>query len=252
MIVETEEDFRGILRIGQICGMTLQHMLNQVEPGMTTADLDAMGAAFLQQYNAQSAPITAYEFPGWTCISINDEVAHGVPGARVIQPGDVVNVDVSAVLEGYWGDTGASMIVPPVDETHRALCETTKRAMNAGIAQAKAGQQLFTIGRAIEKVAKSAGYRIIRSLAGHGVGAGIHEPPTVFNFYTRRNNKPMQDGMVFTIEPFVNAGKGVVFTDKRDGWTLKTIDRSVAAQYEHTVIINGDDPILTTRVEGSH
>ncbi|MGB1285852.1 MAG: type I methionyl aminopeptidase [Aggregatilineales bacterium] len=252
MVIKNETDLQGLMRIGQICGHALQYMLSKVEPGITTAELDRLGAAYLQKHSAQSAPITAYDFPGYTCISVNEAIAHGVPDSRVIQAGDIVNIDVSAVLEGYWGDTGASMIVPPVNPVYQKLCDSTRKAMNAGIAQAKAGQPLHSIGRAIEKVAKKDKYRVIRSLAGHGVGRSIHENPTIFNYYTRRNRQKMQDGMVFTIEPFFNTGKGMVYTDSNDKWTLKTTDHTMSAQYEHTVIVNGNDPILVTKVDGSH
>jgi methionyl aminopeptidase len=225
VVVKNSKDLENLMRIGQICGLTLQHMLAHVEPGMTTRQLDAIGAAFLKKHSAQSAPITAYKFPGTTCISLNDEVAHGVPGDRVIRAGDVVNVDVSAVLEGYWGDTGATMLVPPI----------------------KANMPLYSIGKAVEDVAKRGRYTIIRTLGGHGVGRGIHEDPTVFNYYTRQAKQPLTEGLVITIEPFLSVGKGRVYT-ARDGWTLKTVDRKVAAQYEHTVVIAGDKAIPVTKV----
>jgi len=132
MTIENNRDLRGLMRIGQICGLALQHMLAHVEPGMTTKELDLIGAEFLKKQGAVSAPILAYNYPGYTCISLNDEAAHAVPGDRVIQPGDLVNVDVSAVLEGYWGDTGATMIVPPVRSEYQRLCEHTKGLSRRG------------------------------------------------------------------------------------------------------------------------
>lgn len=247
MTVESEQDIQNLLRIGQICGQALQHMLAQVEPGMTTAQLDAIGAAFLQQHNAQSAPILAYKFPGWTCISINNEAAHGIPGPRTIQPGDVVNIDVSAELEGYWADTAATLIVPPASAEHKRLCKFTQRALDRGIQAVKAGRRLNEIGKAVESVARKGGYSIIRDLPGHGVGRHIHEKPSIFNFYIPRDRAVIKDGMVFTIEPFFSMGSGRIFTE-RDGWTLKGSDGSVSAQYEHTIIVDGDTPILATAV----
>ncbi len=247
MTVEGDHDLRGLLRIGQICGETLKYMLERVQPGMSTAELDQLGAEFLAKQGAKSAPITAYRFPGHTCISINDEVAHGIPGNRVIQPGDMVNIDVSAVLEGYWCDTGASVPMPPVNPEYDRLCDYTRQALQAGIAAAQEGAPLYAVGRAIESVAQRGGYNIIRDLGGHGVGRHIHEKPSVPNYYTKRAKSKLTDGLVVTIEPFLTPGRGTIYT-AADKWTLKTNDGRVAAQYEHTIIINGNAPILLTAV----
>lgn len=251
MIVRNEHDLQGIQRIGQICGEALKYMLAHVEPGITTKELDQIGAAFLKKQGAASAPITAYQYPGWTCISLNDQVAHGIPGKKVVKEGDVINIDVSAVLEGYWGDTGASMLVGEGTKRHKKLLTDTRSALYAGIKQAKAGQTVNMIGKTIERYAKKGRYRVLKQLSGHGVGRHIHEDPTVPNFYTRKARQRLQDGLVITIEPFFNLGRGIIVTD-RDGWTLRTPDKSISAQYEHTVIINGDDPILVTKVDGGH
>ncbi len=247
MTIENDDDLQKLLRIGQICGLTLHHMLAHVEPGMTTAQLDAIGAAFLKQHKARSAPILAYNYPGHTCISLNDEAAHGIPGERVIQPGDLINVDVSAELEGYWADTGASAIVPPVSPAFERLCAFTRAALAEGIKVAHAGQPANVIGKAVEAIAQIGGYRVIRALTGHGVGRHIHERPSVFNFDNPRDHAQLTEGLVITIEPFLSLGEGRVYTD-RDGWTLRSVDGSVAAQYEHTLVIAGDQPILVTAV----
>jgi methionyl aminopeptidase len=245
MTIDNNDDLEKLLRIGRICALTLQHMLDQVEPGMTTAQLDAIGAAFLKSHNAQSAPILAYRFPGHTCISLNDEAAHGIPGDRVIRAGDLINVDVSAELEGYWADTGASMPVPPVRPEYERLCLFTKRARDKAISVARAGRPINAIGRAVERVARQGGYTVIQSLTGHGVGRHIHEKPTVFNFYHKRNREPLPEGLVITIEPFLTLGDGRIYTDDNQ-WTYRSMDGSVAAQYEHTVVITRAQPILVT------
>jgi methionyl aminopeptidase len=247
MTIDSEEDLEGLIRIGRICGLALKHMLEQVEPGMTTAQLDDIGKAFLMKHNARSAPILAYKFPGWTCISLNDVAAHGVPGPRKIQPGDVVNIDVSAELEGYWADTAATMIVPPAQPEHKRLCRFTQRALNAGLKAARAGERLNQIGKAVENVARRGGYSIIRNLPGHGVGRYIHEKPSVFNFYNRRDKTRLFEGLVITIEPFLSMGNGHIYTDE-DQWTLRAVDGTVSAQYEHTVVITNEEPILITAV----
>lgn len=252
MNIESERDLRGMKRIGEICGLTLKLMLDSAEPGMSTRDLDDIGRDFLQAAGALSAPIQAYEFPGYTCISLNDEAAHGVPRKdRFIQPGDLLNVDVSAALEGYWGDTGASVIVPPASAELARLCQATRNALQLAIELAAPGQRARTIGRAVEKYARRRGYRTLRELGGHGVGRHIHEAPSIPNFYNWRNRAVLRDGMVLTLEPFVNTGRGRV-EEAEDGWTLRAVDGSYTAQYEHTVIINGDAPILVTKVDGGY
>ncbi len=247
MTIENDDDLQMLLRIGRICGEAVQVMLKAVGPGVTTADLDAIGAEFLKKHGARSAPILAYKFPGHTCISINDEAAHGIPGPREIQPGDLVNIDVSAELDGYWADTAASLIVPPVSPEADRLCRFTKRALDDAIKVVRAGQPLNLIGKAVERIARKGRYAIIRELPGHGVGRHIHEKPSVFNFYHRKDKTVMHEGMVFTIEPFFSMGSGRIYTGK-DGWTLRTVDHSLSAQYEHTVIVTADGPILATAV----
>ncbi len=252
MQIESEKDLRGMKRIGEICGLTLKLMLDSAEAGMSTRDLDDIGRDFLARTGAVSAPLLAYEFPGYTCISLNDEAAHGVPRKdRQISPGDLLNVDVSAELEGYWGDTGASIIIPPARPEQRRLCRATRRALDLAIGMARNGQRSNAIGRAVEKYARRQGYRTLRQLGGHGVGRHIHEAPSIPNYYNWRNRAVLRDGMVVTLEPFLNAGRGRV-REAEDGWTLRTVDGSATAQYEHTVIINGADPILLTAVEGGY
>ena len=252
MRIESDKDLRGMRRIGEICGLTLNRMLDSAEAGMSTRDLDDIGRDFMTEMGAVSAPIRAYGFPGYTCISLNDEAAHGIPRKdRLIQPGDLLNVDVSAVLEDYWGDTGASIIVPPQRPALQQLCQATRRALDLSIQLARPGQRANAIGRAVEKLARKHGYRTLRQLGGHGVGRHIHEKPSIPNYYNKRNREVLEDGMVLTLEPFLNTGRGQIQTEA-DGWTLRTVDGSLSAQYEHTVIINGAEPILVTRVEGGY
>ena len=252
MNIESDRDLRGMKRIGEICGLTLKLMLDSAEPGMSTRDLDDIGRDFLLAAGALSAPIQAYEFPGYTCISLNDEAAHGVPRKdRFIRAGDLLNVDVSAALEGYWGDTGATIIVPPARAELVRLCQATRNALQLAIELARPGQRARAIGRAVEKYARGRGYRTLRSLGGHGVGRHIHEKPSIPNYHNWRNRAVLRDGMVLTLEPFVNTGRGRV-EEAEDGWTLRADDGSYTAQYEHTVIINGDAPILVTKVDGGY
>jgi methionyl aminopeptidase len=251
MIVSNPAELAGLIKVGNVVGRTVVHMARHMQPGMTTAELDNIGARFLRQNGAESAPIHDYKYPAATCISINDEAAHAIASPdRVIRPGDLVNIDVSAIMDGYYGDTGASFPVPPISEEVQRLCDYTKKALAAAINAAKAGQPLWVIGKASGAVAKEGGYTIIRELGGHGVGRKLHEPPhSIPHYYTKRARGKLKVGQVLTIEPFLNAGKGEIYKAD-DGWSLITKDGSIAAQYEHTVVITEGKPILTTRVEG--
>ena len=252
MQIQSNADLRGIWRVGQVCGMTLKTMLDSAAPGMSTRDLDDIGRDCLHSFGAHSAPLQAYEFPAYTCISLNDEAAHGVPRKdRIIQPGDLLNVDVSAVLDGYWGDTGATIIVPPATPRLLDLCEAARDALRLSIDMARPGMRVNAIGRAVQKQARRRGYGTIRELGGHGVGRHIHEAPVIPSVYHWRNRAKLRDGMVITLEPFVCEGKGHIYTAD-DGWTLVTKDGGLSAQYEHTVIVNGDEPILVTKVAGGY
>jgi methionyl aminopeptidase len=245
MTIRGEDELAGILRIGSICGRVRDQMLGRIEPGMTTAELDAIGREQLDRAGARSAPRLAYDFPGDTCISVNEEAAHGIPGSRVLQPGDVVNVDVSAELNGFWADTGATALVPPAAAEHTRLCRSTRRALTHAIRSATAGAPIRAIGKAVEKVAKKAGFSIIRELCGHGVGRAIHEEPQVLNYHQPGLQGLLHDGLVIAVEPFLSTGRGMIETAP-DGWTLRETPGAVNAQYEHTLVITQGKPIVAT------
>ena len=245
MTVENEAQLAALKRIGRIVALTLNLMRERIQAGMTTGELDEIGARELKRLGARSAPILAYNYPGSTCISINDEAAHGIPGPRVIQPGDLVNIDVSAELDGYFADSGASVAIPPVAPSVSRLCDYTQRALEAAISATKAGVRLQEVGRAVQRVATRGGYHCIRELGGHGIGRKIHEPPSVPNWNNRAARGILQEGQVITLEPFLTTGAIHVNT-AADGWTLRTTDGSLSAQYEHTVVVTRGRPILLT------
>lgn len=247
MSIESERDLEKLLAIGRIVGMTVKTMADALRAGMTTAELDEIGAAYLQAHGARSAPQLVYNFPSATCISINDEAAHGIAGDRVIQPGDLVNIDVSAELDGYFADTGASFPVEPIAPEWLRLCDYTRSALRRALEAARAGQPLNAIGRAVEKEAARGGYRVVRDLGGHGVGRHIHEKPSVPNYYTKRASQRLEEGLVITIEPFLSPKADRVITAD-DGWTLRTPNGSRVAQYEHTIVITRGAPVLVTAV----
>ena len=215
-------------------------------PGVTTAELDAIGKEYLDRCGARSAPQLAYGFPGVTCISVNDQLAHGIPSPeRVLRAGDLVNIDVSAELDGYWADTGASFPVGTVSAQASALLRATRLALEDGMAQARADAPLRNIGRAVERRAKRCGFRVVRNLCGHGVGRHIHEDPLVPNTFHPRDQTLLREGLVITIEPFLTTGATMAVEDV-DGWTLRSPDGSRGAQFEHTMIITHGRPIVVT------
>ena len=246
MTIETERDIDGLKRVGRIVAVVLREMLASIEAGMTTAELDDVGKTLLDRHGAQSAPQLTYKFPGATCISVNEEAAHGIPGSRVIQPGDVVNVDVSAELDAYFADTGGTRVVPPSTPVKDRLCHATKLALQEAVAEARAGNRLNRIGKAVQRVAKTHRFKIIKNLAGHGVGRSLHEEPdSILGYFEPRDARELREGMVIAIEPFLST-KSTFVEEAGDGWTLVGTQGNLSAQYEHTLIVTRGEPIIVT------
>jgi len=246
MSINDERDVEGLKRVGAIVAAARDAMGAHVAPGISTAELDAIGKAILDRHSARSAPRLAYGFPGVTCISVNDQIAHGIPSEKcVLGAGDLVNIDVSAELDGYWADTGASFPVGMVSAQASALLQATRLALQDGMSQARAGAPLRNIGRAVERRAKQCGFKVIRNLCGHGVGRNIHEQPSVPNTFDRQDRTVLRAGLVITIEPFLTLGATMAVQDP-DGWTLRSSDGSLGAQFEHTMIVTGRGPIVVT------
>jgi methionyl aminopeptidase len=247
MTIQTQDDVEALKRIGRIVSSVLHEMLDAAEPGMTTRELDSIGERLLASHGARSAPILTYGFPGSTCISINEEAAHGIPGNRVIRAGDVLNVDVSAELGGYFADTGGTKVVPPTNAQKTRLCEATRVALEQAMKQARAGQLISGIGAAIQRTAKSYGFQVIENLGSHGVGRALHEAPEhIPPYFDPADRRILKDGMVITIEPFLST-KSRVVREAGDGWTLVGAQGNLSAQYEHTMIITRGEPIVVTQ-----
>lgn len=246
MTIETQDDVVALKRIGRIVSLTLQRMLDAAEPGMTTRELDLIGERLMEEHGARSAPKFTYNFPGTTCISINEEAAHGIPGDRIIRAGDVLNVDVSAELGGYFADTGGTTVVPPTTPQKTRLCHATRTALAEAMKTARAGQPINRIGAAIERTAKAYGFKIIENLASHGVGRALHEEPEhIPGYFDPSDMRTLHEGMVITIEPFLST-KSRIVTEASDGWTLAGVNGNLSAQYEHTMIITKGVPIVVT------
>ncbi|HYQ04652.1 MAG TPA: type I methionyl aminopeptidase [Polyangiaceae bacterium] len=245
MSIDDEKDLAALKRVGAAVADARDTMASQVAPGVTTAELDEVGRDVLRRHGARSAPQVAYGFPGVTCISVNDELAHGIPSKRVLREGDLINIDVSAELDGYWADSGASFPVGRVSTRARSLLYSTRAALNDAIAEVRAGAPMRNIGRAVERRAKRSGFRVVRNLCGHGVGRHIHEEPQVPNIYERDNPLVLHEGLVMTIEPFLTTSATYTI-ESDDGWTLRTPDGSIGAQFEHTMVVTNGAPIIIT------
>ena len=246
MTITHQDELDGLREIGRIVANTMRGMAKAMEPGITTRELDAIGRELLDREGAVSAPQSEYAFPGATCISVNEEIAHGIPGDRVIAPGDLVNIDVSASKNGFYADTGASYRVAPVPPALGRLCRDGRRAMQIGIAQVGTDKPLAGIGRAIGRFAADRGYSLIRNLASHGVGRSLHEyPDQVATWPTRGDRRRIDKGLVLTVEPFLSTG-ALWATEGTDGWTLYGEPSAPVVQYEHTVVATDRGAIVVT------
>ncbi|MHB0954509.1 MAG: type I methionyl aminopeptidase [Allorhizobium sp.] len=246
MIVSSEDDLNGLKDIGRICASAVKIMGAALEPGITTRELDQIGRKVLEDAGAQSAPEFCYEFPGATCISVNEEIAHGIPGDRKIAAGDLVNIDVSGVKNGLFGDTGSSFIVPPAKPKIEKLCRDGKRALWVGLNQVRTGQPMVNIGNAIGTFARKNRYTLIQNLASHGIGHSLHEEPKELSTWPDPDEtRIMEEGLVFTIEPFLSLG-GMWAEDGDDPWTLYSDPKAPTVQFEHTIVVTKNGPIILT------
>jgi len=245
MTIDSENDIRQLKTIGRICAEALKTMIKAVRPGISTAELDEIGRVFLEAEGARSAPQVMYNFPGTTCISVAPVIAHGIPDAYRLEGDDLIHIDVSAELNGYYADTGASVIVDKCPEAEK-LVEATKATLWKILRNARAGSRLNEIGRTVQAEAQRHGFHPIVDLTGHGIGHSLHEEPhEVLNFYNPLDKRVLNEGLVLAIEPFLTTGRGRV-SELTDGWSLRTTDRALAAQFEHTVIITRGQPVVLT------
>lgn len=221
-------------------------MQGAVRAGMTTRELDEIGRAFLEAEGARSAPQAMYKFPAATCISVSPVIAHGIPNDHVLREGELIHIDVSAELDGYYADTGASLVVSKAERRFEKLIEATKATLNKALRAAKAGNPLNGISRAVQTEARKRGYNVIYDLTGHGIGRKLHEEPReILNYYNPSDRRILNEGLVLAVEPFLTTGVGRV-TQERDGWSLRTSDKAIAAQFEHTIIVTKNEPIILT------
>lgn len=249
MTIASDDELDRLKEIGRIVANTLAAMGAVIEPGMTTGELDELGRGLLERAGAAPAPELCYGFPGATCISVNEEIAHGIPGKRRIGAGDLVNIDVSARKNGVFADTGASFAVPPVSKAIERLCRDGRRATWTGIRQVGANKPLSDIGKAIGAFARRNRYTLVQNLASHGVGHSLHEEPTeIATWPVQSERRIMNEGLVFTVEPFLSLGAEWAEDggEAGDAWTLYASPRAPTVQYEHTVVATRNGPLVVT------
>lgn len=230
---------------GRITARALRLVGEAVVPGVTTAELNRIAEETIRSAGAIPAFKGYHGFPGTICSSINDQVVHGIPGATVLRDGDIISVDVGAIVDGYYGDSAMTFAVGEIGQAARSLMEATRHALEAGIAECVPGRRLYDISHAVQAVAEGAGFSVVREYVGHGIGRSMHEDPQLPNFGAAGQGPTLASGMVFAIEPMVNAG-GAAVRSLDDGWTVVTEDGSLSVHFEHTVAVTDDGPFVLT------
>lgn len=245
MSVDTPEQMEGLERAGRVVAATLRALRGAVAPGITTGSLDELASGMFAANGARSGPILTYGYPASICVSVDDEVVHGIPGGRILQLGQLVTLDVAAEVDGYHADAAVTVPVGSIDRAARRLIVATRAALSAGMRAAQPGATLREVGAAVERAAVSRGYRILRELTGHGIGRAMHEEPTVYNWPAPDASTRLSPGLVFTIEPMLTAGRTRLVLDS-DGWTVRTADGSLTAHAEHTIMVAKNGPVVLT------
>ena len=251
--IKTSAEIAVMREACRVAAQVLEEMAIAVAPGVSTQYLDQLGKAAMDRLGAESAcykyKVGRHTYPAYTCISINDEIVHGIPSQlRIIHPGDIVALDVVVRYKGFVGDNARTLLIEPVAEEVRALCKTTEEALYVGIEQARAGNRVHDISHAIECHVRFGNYGIVEQFVGHGVGSRIHEEPQVPNLGRPGTGPVLRPGMTLAIEPMINLGSGDLRIAK-DGWTALTRDGKPSAHFEHTVLITEGEPEILTKVK---
>lgn len=247
MSITNEEELNGMQLVSDAVAYTLKEMQAYAKPGITTKQLDDLGATILNDMGANSAPFKTYKFPGYTCISVDKEFCHGIPSSkRILKEGDLINIDVSAELNGYWSDNGASFVIGEDKFGHQKLVNASKEILHKAIYSIQGGVRIADIGGLIETEAKKRGYKVIKNLTGHGVGRSLHEEPNeIANYRDRFNLNRFKKNSVVAIETFI-ATTSTIAETLNDGWTMVGNKGGYMAQHEHTILITDGKPIILT------
>lgn len=247
--IKNQTEIKKMRKAGKLTAELLEHLGQYVSPGISTAEIDARCVEFAKNNNAICAPLNYHGFPKSLCTSVNNVVCHGIPSENdILQDGDLVNLDVTLIVDGYHGDTNKTFILGDVDDEIKVFVERTRNAMMRGIEAIRPGGYLSEVGKAIEKYITKFRYGIVRDYGGHGIGKNFHEDPHVFHFYTPANKVRLKPGMCFTVEPMINMGGYEVVTSQKDGWTVTTLDNSLSAQFEHTILVTDKGYEILTEI----
>ena len=251
MSISNEAELIGMKKVSEAVALTLKEMTSYAQPGMSTKQIDDYGAKILSDFGAKSAPILTYGFPGCTCISVNNTFCHGIPSVNVIlKEGDLINIDVSAELDGFWSDNGNSFVLGEDIHQHQKLIDASKQILHKAIFNIKGGVRISDIGHLIETEAKKSGYKVIKNLTGHGIGRSLHEEPSgIANYRDRYNLTRFKKNSVVAIETFIATTSTYAETLK-DGWTLVGNKGGFVAQHEHTIVVTDGDPMILTAMNG--
>ncbi len=249
MSITKQEELIGMQKASEAVAYTLKEMRNYARPGITTRQLDNWGAKILSDFGAKSAPYLTYGFPGWTCISVNNEFCHGIPSdKRVLQEGDLVNIDVSAELDGFWSDNGGSFILGEDINQHQKLVDASKEILQQAINRIKGGVKISDVGYLIETAAKKRGFKVIKNLGGHGIGRNLHEQPNeIMNYKNHLDQRRFTKNSVVAIETFISTTSSFA-TELNDGWTMVGNRGGFMAQHEHTIVVTDGKPIILTEM----
>jgi methionyl aminopeptidase len=247
IIVKNDNEVSLMRKAGKIVGETLLLLENEIKPGITTAELDRIAEEFITKHGAKPSFKGLYGFPSSLCISVNEQVIHGIPGTYILKDGDIVSIDCGAYIDGFHGDAARTFPVGNVSLDAQKLIDVTKESFFKGIEYAKVGNRLGDISNEIQSYVEAAGFSVVRDFVGHGIGRNVHEDPNVPNFGKAGVGPELVKGMVLAIEPMVNMGKHKVKT-LRNGWTVVTRDSSLSAHYENTIAILSDGPEILTLV----
>jgi len=249
MSINNTRELSGIKKVSEAVAVTLREMRSYAKPGMSTKELDDYGQKVLESFGAKSAPLLTYGFPGCTCISLNNEIAHGIPSEKkILKEGDLINIDVSAELGGFFADNGGSFILGKDINNHQHLVDTSKRILQKAISNIKGGVRISKIGELIELEAKKSGYKVIKNLGGHGVGRGLHEQPhDILNYKDRFDVRRFQKRSVVAIETFITTNSTIA-VELNDGWTLVGDKGGFIVQHEHTIMVTDGTPFVLTEM----
>ena len=251
MSITTESELIGMKEVSKVVGTTLKLMRDYAQVGMSTKELDEYGGEILKKYGARSAPYETYGFPGYSCISVNEEVAHGIPSKKkILKEGDLINIDVSAELNGFWSDNGGSFVLGEDIHNHQPLVDASKQILHKAIYRIKGGVKISDIGYLIETEAKKSGFKVIKNLAGHGVGRSLHEKPeNILNYSVSTNHERFKKNTTVAIETFI-ASKSTIAIELNDGWTLVGNKGGYVTQHEQTILITDNEPVILTNSNG--